>query len=388
MRIGNAAAGQFQLDVYGEVMDATAPGRAAAASTTTTDGVGPAAARSWSSSRTDWAEPGRGHLGGARAAPPLHPLQGDGLGGGRPGGQGRRAATGSTARSSAGGELRDEIHDEVLRAGLRRRDATRSPSPTAPKQLDASAADDPAGRASCRPTTRGCVGTVAAIERELLVDGFVLRYQTRRRRGVDGLPAGEGAFLACTFWLADNLRAARPARRGASELFERLLALRNDVGLLSEEYDPVARRLVGNFPQAFSHVGLVNTARNLERMGRRHGLGQGTRARSLGAPSPRPPDPGGSRRAGPGLPAGGRHLGDGGGHLARPLVGQQVSGARQLDQHRPGDGGRQPPAARGRDDPVGLAHQHDDRYPDTGQAGSQPAELVDQGPLLDHEAAP
>jgi GH15 family glucan-1,4-alpha-glucosidase len=79
---------------------------------------------------------------------------------------------------------------------------------------------------------------------------------------VDGLPPGEGVFLACTFWLADNL-VLQGREEDARRLFERLLDLRNDVGLLSEEYDPLAGRLVGNFPQAFSHVGLINTARNL-----------------------------------------------------------------------------------------------------------------------------
>ena len=91
-------------------------------------------------------------------------------------------------------------------------------------------------------------------------DGFVRRYRTRP--DVDGLPAGEGAFLACTFWLADNLGLlGRTA--DARAIFERLLGLANDVGLLSEQYDPVARRLLGNFPQAFTHVSLVNTACNL-----------------------------------------------------------------------------------------------------------------------------
>jgi GH15 family glucan-1,4-alpha-glucosidase len=105
-------------------------------------------------------------------------------------------------------------------------------------------------------------GTLAAIERELLHDGYVARYDTAADGGVDGLPGTEGAFLACTFWLADNHAVAgRPDR--AREIFERLLDLRNDVGLLAEEYDPVTRRQVGNFPQAFSHVPLVNTARNL-----------------------------------------------------------------------------------------------------------------------------
>ena len=106
------------------------------------------------------------------------------------------------------------------------------------------------------------IGTVAAIERELVVDGLVLRYRTTD--GVDGLPAGEGVFLACSFWLVDNLRLqGRDAE--ARALFERLLAIANDVGLLAEEYDPVAKRQLGNFPQAFSHVSLINSALGLSR---------------------------------------------------------------------------------------------------------------------------
>jgi GH15 family glucan-1,4-alpha-glucosidase len=105
-------------------------------------------------------------------------------------------------------------------------------------------------------------GTVAAVEKYLRKDGFVARYDTGRTD--DGLPPGEGAFLPCTFWLADCY-AQMGRRDEARELFERLTGLCNDVGLLAEEYDPVAKRLVGNFPQAFSHVGLVNTAFNLAR---------------------------------------------------------------------------------------------------------------------------
>jgi GH15 family glucan-1,4-alpha-glucosidase len=103
-------------------------------------------------------------------------------------------------------------------------------------------------------------GTLRAIERQLCVDGYVLRYRTDEVE--DGLPPGEGAFLACTFWLADNYVLAGRVD-DAHAVFERLLSLRNDVGLLAEEYDPAARRLLGNFPQAFSHVGLINTAFNL-----------------------------------------------------------------------------------------------------------------------------
>ncbi|PLZ01487.1 glucoamylase [Burkholderia sp. WAC0059] len=106
------------------------------------------------------------------------------------------------------------------------------------------------------------VGTVAAIERELLHEGFVMRYRTTGFD--DGLPPGEGTFLACSFWLVDNL-ALQGRMDEARAMYERLLALANDVGLLAEEYDPVAGRLVGNFPQAFSHVALVHTGLNLMR---------------------------------------------------------------------------------------------------------------------------
>ncbi|HEX6403011.1 MAG TPA: glycoside hydrolase family 15 protein [Pseudonocardiaceae bacterium] len=106
------------------------------------------------------------------------------------------------------------------------------------------------------------VGTIEAVQRELCRDGFVLRYQPAADGGVDGLPGAEGAFLACSFWLADALHGIGRAGQ-AQALFERLLALRNDLGLLSEEYDTVSHRQLGNTPQAFSHVGLVNTARHL-----------------------------------------------------------------------------------------------------------------------------
>jgi len=105
-------------------------------------------------------------------------------------------------------------------------------------------------------------GTVEAIEQRLTANGFVLRYDTRE--GGDGLPVGEGAFLACSFWLADNL-VLLGRRADAKKLYERLLSLRNDVGLLAEEYDPKTQRQVGNFPQAFSHIAIINTAHNLTR---------------------------------------------------------------------------------------------------------------------------
>ncbi len=158
--------------------------------------------------------------------------------------------------------LRAAIHEEVCRRGFEPGLGAFVQS-YGSKSLDASALMFPlVGFLPVEDPRMG--GTIAAIERELVVDGFVRRYQADA--GLDGLPPGEGAFLLCTFWLADNL--ALLGRRGeAGALFERLLALRNDVGLLAEEYDPRAGRFLGNFPQAFSHVALVNTATNLARHG-------------------------------------------------------------------------------------------------------------------------
>jgi GH15 family glucan-1,4-alpha-glucosidase len=112
------------------------------------------------------------------------------------------------------------------------------------------------------PSDPRIVGNARAIERRLVVDGLVFRYDTGKTE--DGLPPSEGAFLACSFWLVDNLILQRRVRE-ARAMFERLLALRNDVGLLAEEYDPRTQRQMGNFPQAFSHVALVNTAYNSTR---------------------------------------------------------------------------------------------------------------------------
>jgi GH15 family glucan-1,4-alpha-glucosidase len=107
-------------------------------------------------------------------------------------------------------------------------------------------------------------GTVAAIERDLMIDGLVLRYRTEA--DIDGLAPGEGVFLPCSFWLANNYKLQRRDAE-ARALFERLLSLRNDVGLLAEEYDPKTQRQLGNFPQAFSHLALIGTALSLHDVG-------------------------------------------------------------------------------------------------------------------------
>ena len=122
-----------------------------------------------------------------------------------------------------------------------------------------------------RPTTRVVRGTLEAVRRELLVDGFVQRYRHDAGvEAVDGLPPGEGAFFLCSFWFVDNLILLGELDEAVA-MFERLLSLRNELGLLAEEYDPALGRLVGNYPQAFSHIGLVNTALRLDAALHEHG---------------------------------------------------------------------------------------------------------------------
>jgi GH15 family glucan-1,4-alpha-glucosidase len=158
--------------------------------------------------------------------------------------------------------IRAEIHDQVVREGFNEKLGAFVQF-FGSTQLDASLlmmplvgflpADDPR-----------VLGTVKAIERDLVVDDFVLRYRTESE--VDALPAGEGAFLPCTFWLVDNY-ALQGRLDEAHRLFRKFLSISNDVGLLAEEYDPHLGRQLGNFPQAFSHIGLINSARNLARGG-------------------------------------------------------------------------------------------------------------------------
>ena len=154
--------------------------------------------------------------------------------------------------------LRAQIHDEVCRRGFAPERNT-FVQYYGGAELDASLLMIPLV-GFLPPSDPRVKGTVSAIERDLMADGFVLRYRTHPK--IDGLPPGDAAFLPCSFWLADNL-ALQGRTEESRRLFERLLSLCNDVGLLAEEYDPAANRLLGNFPQAFSHVALINTARNL-----------------------------------------------------------------------------------------------------------------------------
>ena len=165
--------------------------------------------------------------------------------------------------------LRDHIHETVCQLGFNKtkNSFVQSFGGTA---LDASTLMIPL--VGFLPATDPrVIGTVSAIQRELMEDGLVRRYQTEQTN--DGLEGSEGVFLACSFWLADNL-VLQGRHDEARGLFQRLLALRNDLGLLAEEYDPATQRLVGNFPQAFSHLALINTALNLCNHGPAHQRGK------------------------------------------------------------------------------------------------------------------
>jgi GH15 family glucan-1,4-alpha-glucosidase len=155
-------------------------------------------------------------------------------------------------------KVRDTIHDNVCQNGFDEELGSFVQS-YGSKQLDASLLLLPL--VGFLPASDPRIqGTLRAIEERLVRDGLVLRYDTAEAE--DGLPPGEGAFLACSFWLVDNL-VLQGRREDARTLFEHLLSLRNDVGLLAEEYEPRSRRQLGNFPQAFSHLALVDSARML-----------------------------------------------------------------------------------------------------------------------------
>ncbi|MBA3653053.1 MAG: glycoside hydrolase family 15 protein, partial [Actinobacteria bacterium] len=260
VRVGNAATQQRQLDVYGEVMDALHHGRQ--------HGVDAEAdGDAWELQRvlldfleSAWKEPDEGirEVRGPRR-PFTHSKVMAWVGFDRAIKDSHRfGLDGPVDRWRA---IRAEIHDEVCEKAW---NANRNTF------VQYYGCDDVDASLLLLPlvgflpaTDERMLATVAAIERDLSVDGFIMRYpHDESSADVDGLPAGEGAFLPCTFWLADNYALAG-RRDDALAAYERLLSIRNDVGLLAEEYDPVAGRLLGNFPQAFTHVGLVNTAYNL-----------------------------------------------------------------------------------------------------------------------------
>jgi GH15 family glucan-1,4-alpha-glucosidase len=267
VRIGNAAAEQTQLDIYGEVLDALFQAREHGLAAETS---------AWELQRTllrylerGWREPDMGlwevrgpkrHFTHSKVMAwvafdrAVHSVE-------------RHGVDGPLERWR---QVRDEIHAEVCAQGFDRERGAFVQS-YGSDGLDASLLMIPLVGFLPADDER-VLSTIEAIRRELDHDGLLLRYRTHE--SVDGLPRGEGAFLACTFWLAQAL--ARSGRRDeARELFERLRGLRNDLGLLAEEYDPVADRLLGNFPQAFSHLALLDAAFELGEDGppatRRHG---------------------------------------------------------------------------------------------------------------------
>jgi GH15 family glucan-1,4-alpha-glucosidase len=261
VRTGNAAYQQFQLDIFGEVANTLFQAREA--------GLGPPeharneiALAMLEFLETAWQQPDDGIW--EMRGPRRHFVHSKMM---------AWVAVDRLTRSAEQGrftidlarwkKLREAIHEQVCRQGFDA-DLNSFVQYYGSKHLDASVlmmplvgflpADDPR-----------VIGTVKAIETHLMENGFVGRYT--QDPAVDGMPHGEGTFLACSFWLADNYEL-QGRHEDAVRMFERLLEIRNDVGLLSEEYDPVAKRQLGNFPQAFSHVGLVNTAFNLSRSSR------------------------------------------------------------------------------------------------------------------------
>jgi len=262
VRIGNAAAFQRQLDVYGEVCSALH--RARQEKLPLEENTWPLQRQLLEHLEQIWRDPDEG-LWETRGGPQQFTLSKI---------MAWVAFTRSIEDAAHGGleapldrwrKVRDEIHALVCEKGF---DAEKNSfvQSFGSKALDASLLLIPLVGFLPASDPR-VVGTVEAIERELIEDGFVLRY--RREESDDGLPGKEGAFLACSFWLA-SARYLLGREEDANRLFERLLALRNDVGLLAEEYDPHGKRFAGNFPQAFSHVALITTAMTLAGM-RPHG---------------------------------------------------------------------------------------------------------------------
>ncbi|MGP3945281.1 glycoside hydrolase family 15 protein [Streptomyces sp. 6N106] len=256
VRVGNGAVDQRQLDVYGEVLDTLHLARSAGL---------PAEPHAWRIQtalmdflESAWRDPDEGlwEVRGPRRhfvhSKVMAWVAAD------------RAVRAMEAAPELSGDvnrwraMRDAVHREVCEKGYDPERSTFTQS-YGSAELDAATLLIP--RVGFLPATDPrVIGTIDAVRRELSEDGLIRRYTAVDR--VDGLPGSEGAFLACSFWLADALHLAG-RRKDARALFERLLALRNDVGLLAEEYDPATGRQLGNFPQAFSHIGLMGTALTL-----------------------------------------------------------------------------------------------------------------------------
>jgi len=255
VRIGNAAYGQLQLDVYGEVMDAFHHARRGGVATENSG---------WEIQQEMlkhlarvWHEPDRGIW--EIRSPPRHFVYSKAM---------AWAAFDRAIKSAEQfkldgpldhwRDLRDMIHRDICEKGFNPVTGTFTQA-YGSTELDASLLLLPA-IGFLPPSDPRIWATIEAVEQRLMWNGYLLRYDSER--APDGLPPSEGAFLACSFWLVDAY-VLQERRQEAERLFRRLLALCNDVGLLSEEYDPVTQRLVGNFPQAFSHVALINSAFNL-----------------------------------------------------------------------------------------------------------------------------
>ncbi len=272
VRMGNAAHQQFQLDVYGELMNTVwegfrhgaFPGNVAAP-VQAGEGMMDFLESAWQ--RTDegiWEVRGAGNRQFTQskvmawvAVDRAIRLAEQGFGDDR-----------WRQRLSRWYVLRDEIHRDVIEHAFDHELGAFTQS-YGSKALDASVLQIP-GQGFLPANDPRMLGTVRAIERGLVRDGLVRRYATER--SLDGLKGDEGVFLPCSFWLADNY--AFQGRLGEAEvLFERLISFENDLGLLSEEYDPTRKRLIGNFPQAFTHLALVNTANVIDSEGRRRKVG-------------------------------------------------------------------------------------------------------------------
>jgi GH15 family glucan-1,4-alpha-glucosidase len=256
VRTGNAAYKQYQLDIFGEVANTLFQGRQAGLGPPQHRGVEMAVAM-MDFLETGWEQPDEGIW--EMRGPRRHFVHSKVM---------AWVAADRVVKSVEMGrlegdverwrKLRDAIHEQVCRQGFNA-DLNSFVQYYGGKHLDAAILMMPLVGFLPANDAR-VIGTVKAVETQLVENGFVGRYT--QDPAVDGLPHGEATFLPCSFWLADNY-GLQGRHADAVRMFERLLAIRNDVGLLSEEYDPAAKRLLGNFPQAFSHVGLVNTAFNL-----------------------------------------------------------------------------------------------------------------------------